>query len=153
MQVDVDAGETSSVAVAVPPLAGIQHVGLTVRDVDASEAWYGRVLGLRRLFAEDHHGGGGGWAVVLGGEDVPLNIGLEHHPDRSLDAFDERRTGLDHLCLQVPTRDDLDRWVLHLDEQGVPHSEVTDLHALGMVFSIVSFRDPDGIALELMAVA
>ena len=64
-----------------PTLAGIQHVGLTVRDVDASVEWYVRVLGLERQFDElHHHSDQGGYAVVLGTSDMSLNVGLDHHP-------------------------------------------------------------------------
>ena len=34
-------------------ISGIHHLGLTVRDVNASAAWYERVLGFRRT---DHYG-------------------------------------------------------------------------------------------------
>ena len=30
-------------------IRGIHHLGLTVRDVDASAAWYEEVLGFRRV--------------------------------------------------------------------------------------------------------
>jgi catechol 2,3-dioxygenase-like lactoylglutathione lyase family enzyme len=43
----------------VPRLAGIDHLGLTVPDVEACEAWYARVLGMTRLFVERHHQGTG----------------------------------------------------------------------------------------------
>lgn len=33
-------------------LGGIQHVGLTVTDVESSCEWYQRVLGLQRQFQE-----------------------------------------------------------------------------------------------------
>ena len=39
---------------ARPALAGIHHVAITVSDVEASAAWYERVLGLQRLPAPCH---------------------------------------------------------------------------------------------------
>ena len=48
----------------VPSLTGISHVGLTVRDVATSEAWYADVLGLVRLFVEPHSVGEGHTVVM-----------------------------------------------------------------------------------------
>jgi len=49
--------------------------------------------------------------------------------------------------LQRPSRDNLDAWVGRLDELGIAHDGIKDA-AYG---SGVSFRDPDGIALEFFA--
>jgi glyoxylase I family protein len=136
-----------------PVLSGIQHVGLTVSDVEASEAWYGRILGLHRAFVEPHHQSeAGGYAVVLGAEGVPINIGLEHHPAHGGDAFDPLRTGMDHVCFQVASRSDLDEWIVHLDREGVAHGDLVEFETMGMQFALISFSDPDGIAFELMSV-
>jgi catechol 2,3-dioxygenase-like lactoylglutathione lyase family enzyme len=133
-----------------PALAGIHHVGLTVADVEASAAWYERVLGLGRQFTEPHHGSAaGGYAIVLGTPDMSLNIGLDHHPGNDGDGFDPTRTGLDHLCLRVASLDDLHGWASHLDAEGVVHSGVYAME--GMPISLLTLRDPDGIQLELIA--
>ena len=114
-------------ASAGPALAGIQHVGLTVRDVGASAEWYMRVLNLQRQFEEPHHQSDqGGYAVVLGTPDMSLNVGLDHHPANSGEAFDPTRTGLDHLCFRVGDTAALDAWATHLDQQSVSHSGVRD---------------------------
>ena len=63
------------------------------------------------------------------------------------DRFDEDRVGLDHLSLAVPGADDLHAAAALLDEAGVAHGGVKDIG----VASILEFRDPDGIALELIA--
>jgi glyoxylase I family protein len=106
-------------------LLGIQHAGLTVTDVEASAAWYERVLGLTRQFTETHHKSEQrGYAVVLGGPDVSLNIGFDHHPANSGEAFDPSRTGLDHLCLQVSSVEELHAWADQLHAEGVAHSGV-----------------------------
>ncbi len=105
-----------------PTLTGIQHVGLTVRDVEASAEWYGRVLGLERQFEEaHHHSDEGGFAVVMGTPDMSMNVGLDHHPARDDDGFDPTRTGLDHLCFQVADVGALGAWAIHLDGHGVTH--------------------------------
>lgn len=131
----------------VPAVAGLQHLGLTVRDITASEAWYSRALGLVRLFVEPH-GSGDGYAVVMTRPGTPLFLGLDHHPDADREMFSPLRTGLDHLALQVARRTDLDDWIGHLDALGIEHGAVVEAggpppHAL------LGFRDPDGIPIEL----
>jgi catechol 2,3-dioxygenase-like lactoylglutathione lyase family enzyme len=131
-------------------LTGIQHIGLTVADVEASAAWYQRVLGLERQFDEPHRGSDvGGYAVVLGTPDMSLNVGLDHHPAHGAEPFDPARTGLDHICFHVGGTDDLDAWADHLDRLGIAHSGAYAMD--GMPVSLLTFRDPDGIALELIA--
>jgi catechol-2,3-dioxygenase len=133
-----------------PELTGIQHVGLTVRDVEASAEWYQRVLGLHRQFEEPHHHSDeGGYAVVLGTPDMSLNVGLDHHPANDGDGFDPTRTGLDHVCFQVGSIDDLTKWATHLDRHAVTNSGVYAME--GTPFSLLTFDDPDGIQLELIA--
>jgi catechol-2,3-dioxygenase len=59
-------------------------------------------------------------------------------------AFDERRVGLDHLAFRVSDRDELLKWVAHLDANAVPHSGIIDI---GFGPTVV-FRDPDNMQLE-----
>ena len=141
---------SESGATVSPELTGIQHVGLTVRDVEASTEWYQRVLGLHRQFEEPHHHSDeGGYAVVLGTPDMSLNIGLDHHPANDGGGFDPTRTGLDHVCFQVSSIDDLTAWAAHLDRHAVTNSGVYAMQ--GTPFSLLTFNDPDGIQLELIA--
>jgi catechol 2,3-dioxygenase-like lactoylglutathione lyase family enzyme len=65
------------------------------------------------------------------------------------DRYDEDRVGLDHLSFSLGSRADLDDAVTVLEGLGVAHSGVKDI---GGAF-IREFRDPDNIALELMAPA
>jgi catechol-2,3-dioxygenase len=74
-------------------------------------------------------------------------FGLHHFPDPAAGGFDERRPGLDHVAFGVGDRADLEKWARRLDELDVAHGGVVDAH----YGSGLSFRDPDGIALELFA--
>jgi catechol-2,3-dioxygenase len=60
-------------------------------------------------------------------------------------VFDERHIGLDHIAFQVANRDELQRWVAHLEANGVAHSGIADM-SYGPT---LVFRDPDNIQLEL----
>jgi catechol-2,3-dioxygenase len=130
-----------------PSLTGISHVGLTVRDVTTSEAWYSDVLGLVRLFVEPH-GTGDGHTIVMTRPGTALFLGLDHHPEADQQLFSERRTGLDHLALGVETRQDLDGWAAHLDSRGIEHSSIVEVGAPAP-HAQMTFRDPDGIAIEV----
>jgi glyoxylase I family protein len=62
-------------------------------------------------------------------------------------AFYERRPGLDHVSFGCADRAEIRRWAARLTQLGVAHGEVVEAHyGVGL-----SFRDPDGIALELFA--
>lgn len=143
--------ETASASTTVTrTVAGIQHVGLTVTDVESSCEWYQRVLGLQRQFQEPHHRSDrGGYAVVLGTADMSLNLGLDHHPGNGGEPFDATRTGLDHVCFRVASVEVLNDWAAHLDHEDITHSGVYAMD--GMPISLLTFQDPDGIQLELIA--
>ena len=139
--------ETSPSTRAAPDLAGFQHVGLTVRDIVASETWYTNVLGLVRAFVEPH-ATGEGYAIVMTRPGTGLFVGLEHHPDADKEPFSPRRTGLDHLAVQVPSREAIDDWIGHLEATGAEHEAVVE-NEEPVRLALVLVRDPDGIPIEL----
>jgi catechol 2,3-dioxygenase-like lactoylglutathione lyase family enzyme len=75
-------------------------------------------------------------------------IGLHQHGTTApIGQFSEYRVGLDHVAFGVENRGELEKWASRLDELGVAHGDIKD-PAYG---SGLSFRDPDGIALEFFA--
>jgi glyoxylase I family protein len=133
---------------AAPAVTGYHHLGLTVRDIEASEAWYARVLGLARAFVEPHRGGTG-HAVVMTRPGAGWFLGLDHHADADRQLFSARRTGLDHLAFGLPGRADLDAWAARLDALGVEHGPIFEA-AEPVPHALAVFRDPDGIPVELI---
>jgi glyoxylase I family protein len=131
--------------------ATVHHIALTVTDLPASRAWYRRLIGTEPVVDEDvpplpgHHKGFHHTIFVLPGGVV---VALHAHPgtDRA-DRFDEARTGLDHIGFTCADRAELQRLEARLDELGVRHGGIAD-DGLGHG---LSFRDPDGIALEFWA--
>ena len=120
----------------------LTHVALTVRDLSVSVPWYEALLEARPVLDEDtdpdfHH-----TVYLLGNGNL---LGLHQHktpaPD---DDFSEYRIGLDHVSFAVANRAELEKWTQRLDELGVAHGGIKD----ATYGSGVSFRDPDGIALE-----
>ncbi|MGH7610237.1 MAG: VOC family protein [Candidatus Dormibacteria bacterium] len=136
---------------AVPTVTGFQHLGLTVRDIAASEDWYTRVLGLVRLFVEPH-GTGDGYTIVMTRPGTALFMGLDHHPSADRKMFSELHTGLDHFAIQVAGREDIDEWLTHLDAMGVERGALIEATE-PVRRAQVTFRDPDGIPIELFWLA
>ena len=132
---------------------GYGHVRLTVTDIARSRAFYDRVFGFPVAFEVPDGAdeatreslaflyGGVIYAVPGGGL-----LGLRPVAPEG-DRFDEDRVGLDHLSFAVGSAAELQDAVALLDEAGIAHGGVKDIG----VASIVEFRDPDGIALELFA--
>jgi catechol-2,3-dioxygenase len=75
-------------------------------------------------------------------------LGLHQHGTPAPEGdVSEYRVGLDHVAFGVADRAELERWARRLDELGVAHGEIKD----ASYGSGLSFRDSDGIALELFA--
>ena len=133
----------------VTTIAGIHHLGFTVSDVERSARWYGDVLGFEIV------GGLGSpgderQKTFLRHTDLGIRVGLVQHQSSSHEPFDETRTGLDHLDFVVSSRDQLDEWAQRFTELGVPFSPVADSFSIPGA-SVLVFRDPDNIQLELFA--
>jgi catechol-2,3-dioxygenase len=125
-----------------PPIA---HVALTVRDLSVSVPWYERLLDARPVLDEDtdpdfHH-----TVYLIGGG---MLLGLHQHKTPApAESFSEYRVGLDHVGFGCESRVELEKWASRLDELDIAHGGIKD----ATYGSGVSFRDPDGIALEFFA--
>src|SRR5262249_52231384 len=137
-----------------PSVSSYHHFAPTVSDVEASAQWYERVFGMTRLpVVFPHHGGGkGGYAGVLMEPRSGIGLGLHHHDTSPGQPFRGRRTGLDHMSFSVAGWADLDAWAGWLDSLGVENSGVVDTGD-PLPYSVVLFRDPDNIQLELFYMA
>lgn len=131
----------------MPGLGSIHHISLTVTDLEASVAWYERVLGVQAVAEEFHQGGK---AIILVEPRSGIGLGLHRHEGNPGEPFSETRTGLDHVAFSVATRADLEAWQRRLEGLGVPYSPIADVEE-PLAYSVVVFRDPDNIELELIA--
>jgi glyoxylase I family protein len=122
----------------------ITHVALTVSDLDKSVPWYKALFDADPVLDEDT-GAFRHVVWLVGGQTL---VGLHQFPDpTSVEPFDERRVGLDHLAFACESRKDLESWEGRLKELGIANGGVVD----APYGSGLSFRDPDNIALEFFA--
>jgi glyoxylase I family protein len=128
----------------MPTFPALTHVALTVRDLSVSVPWYEALFEAKPVLDEDtdpdfHH------TVYLLGNTL---IGLHQHGTPApAEEFSEHRIGLDHVAFGCENRAELEKWVSRLDELGIKHGGIKD----ASYGSGISFRDPDGIPLELFA--
>ena len=121
------------------------HVAITVTDLDRSTRWYSGLFGADPVLDEDETIGGFHHTVyALDGGQL---FGLHAHRQGTSETFDEHRTGLDHVSFGCQDRAALETWARRLDELGIAHGDIVD----ATYGSGISFRDPDGIALEFFA--
>jgi catechol 2,3-dioxygenase-like lactoylglutathione lyase family enzyme len=126
-------------------IPGVNHVAVTVRDIAVSGPWYEALIGATPVL--DEHTDAGFRHLVWALGDGTL-FGIHQH-DRSAtdEPFTEFRVGLDHVGFACADRAELERQQARLDEFGIAHGGIVD-ETYG---SGLSFRDPDGIALEFFA--
>lgn len=123
---------------------GVDHVSLTVRDLETSKHWYEEVLGLVTLRQARR---GGFTRAILHFPGQRSVMGLTQHDLNDAEPFRETRAGLDHVCFTVATRADLEEWTRRFDARGVAYSGIID-DAGG---AHIVLRDPDNIQLELLS--
>jgi catechol-2,3-dioxygenase len=123
----------------------LNHVALTVSDLGVSGPWYQRLIGADPLL--DEHTDAGFRHLVWAFDNGTL-FGIHQH-DREIEGgrFSEFRVGLDHVGFGCASRAELQEWVDRLNSHGIEHGGIVDEH----YGSGVSFRDPDGNALEFFA--
>jgi len=130
---------------AMSEFPALTHVALTVRDLSVSAPWYQALFDTEPVIDEDtdphlHH-----TVYLVGGGTL---IGLhQHETPAPAESFSEFRVGLDHVAFGVADRSELEKWAARLDELGIERGRIKD----ASYGSGVSFRDPDGIALEFFA--
>ncbi|MET0191308.1 MAG: VOC family protein [Pseudonocardia sediminis] len=130
----------------MPTFPAIHHLALSVTDLTVSEPWYVKLVGAepamtlsdgpfqRRVFA------------------LPSGqlMGLTQHDGVEKSAkFVPSAPGMDHVGFGVSGREEIEQWRDHLDSVGIEHSGVVEAD-YGLA---LSFKDPDGNALEFFHLA
>jgi glyoxalase family protein len=119
--------------------SGIHHVALVTRDVAASSAFYGEVLGLSRAPAFSGADAAFGDAMHTPGSLIALHEAQHAPPGRPGIG------GIHHTAFGVPTDAELLMWKRRLTDLGHVVSGPYDRG----YFTSIYFRDPDGQVLEI----
>ena len=126
-----------------PTLASVDHLVLTVADIEATVTFYTHVLGMS---SEVFHPADGSRRVGLSFGNQKLNL---HQAGAEFEPKSHRPTpGSADLCFL--TEITLDTWATHLSDAGVPIIEgpVARTGATGPLMSIY-VRDPDQNLIEI----
>lgn len=127
----------------MPEIVGAHHAAFTVSDVERSSAWYCDLLGFEQVMSGDD-------------EDVSVRVlahptfgwwtGLRQYHSKPNCKFDEFHTGLDHFAFSVADHAALEAWEEELRRRGdITFTPIAETP----IGSVIVFRDPDGIQLEL----
>lgn len=125
---------TSVTSSPIDPATRMGAVHLTVADLDRSVAYYRDGIGLELL---ERSGG----TASLGASGQEL-VGLVEVPGARPSS---RHTGLFHLALRVPEREDLARWLAHAARDGVALAGLSD----HFVSEALYLQDPDDHGIEI----
>ena len=125
-----------------PTHAGLRHVALNVRDLDAMKRFYVDLLGFAVEWEPDP-------------DNVYLSSGIDNlalHRSTPLTAGHEAAgagpSPLDHLGLIVRVAEDVDRWASFLEGNGVTIDAKPRTHRDGA--RSCYFRDPDGNRVQII---
>jgi catechol 2,3-dioxygenase-like lactoylglutathione lyase family enzyme len=119
-----------------PPLLGIRHVALFMRDLDAAERFWVDVMGYEVEWRPDADN-----VYLRGGTD---NLALH----RAAPGAEPSAGSLDHVGLAVPTPRDVDLWAEHLDRAGVYIKARPKTHRDGS--RSLYFHAPEGLLVQII---
>jgi glyoxylase I family protein len=107
--------------VVTPRFAKVSHISFSVRDAEATAAWWREVFAMESL--EDVSGDGWRGIVLIHPETATI-IEFQEHDANARERFDPRRTGFDHMGLLVSDRAQLVAWETSLPRpKGGPHAD------------------------------
>lgn len=126
-------------------ILGVDHLDLTVTDLQHSLQFYEKILGalgFRRLVHPYYHGF----------HNAHLIVGIKEAGAQEKAAGHNRfRAGLHHLALKAKRRTDVDRFHAFLVSEGITVLDPpADYPEYGPHYYAVFFADPDGLKLELV---
>lgn len=130
-----------------PKLKALDHLVLTVKDIDTTVAFYTTILGMTHMPFEVADGSTR-HALAFGAQKINL-----HQADNTFDPKAAYPTmGSADLCFLTETK--IDQWQAHFDVTGTP-VEDGPVRRSGAQFPILSLyiRDPDGNLIEVSTAA
>ncbi len=127
-------------------ISRVDHIYLTVSDLGRSEIFYDKVmdlLGFKKGIAP------------IGGDThfhyFNQNLQISIRPARTGSTFDPYAPGLHHLCLEVPSKEEVDQIFGALRDIGVMVTAPSAYPEYAEDYYATFFQDPDGIRFEIVA--
>lgn len=124
---------------------GIDHIYITVTDLQRSESFYDRVLKDTLGFRKN--------TFVLGSDAhiqyFNRHFGYVLRPSRSSQAHDPYSPGLHHFCFRVDSIADVVSVANQLRASGIEASEAAHFPDYAPDYWATFFNDPDGVRLEV----
>jgi glyoxylase I family protein len=126
-------------------VVGIDHIYVTVSDLDASEQFYDRVLIKTLAFRKNKFRLAGDPHIQY----FNRHFGLVLRPSRVSARADPYSPGLHHFCLRVESVSDVHAVASQLRALGVNATEPRLYPEYASDYSATFFEDPDGVRLEV----
>ncbi len=126
----------------------VNHIDLTVADVDRSIEFYDSVLALLGYRRTNLYEGGAPCWAIADGERNGFSIAL--HKARSDQEHDRYTIGLHHLAFHADSLEDVDRTYADLQALGVEILDAPAEYDYTPGYYAVFWSDPDGIKLEIV---
>ena len=120
-----------------PPLLGIRHVALNVRDVQKSLKFYSNILDMKLEWMPDPEN-----VYLTSGQD---NLALHKLPEGTAPGTNQL---VHHIGILVKSPEDVDRWAERLRSHGVSLAQEPKTHRDGA--RSFYFHDPDGLLIQLI---
>jgi len=128
----------------MPAVIGIDHIYITVSDLEQSEKFYDAVMD------------------VLGFKKNKFQLEYENHiqyynrhfgyvirPSRSKDSHNPYSVGLHHFCLRVESKNEVDEVAIKLRDKNIAVSGPKQYSEYAPDYYAVFLSDPDGVKLEV----
>jgi catechol 2,3-dioxygenase-like lactoylglutathione lyase family enzyme len=119
----------------------LNHISFNCDDINATIAWYDRVLGIPEHAFQDYLGGGAGQRVLRASIDPPAYMALTQ---RQPAQIGQPRTGRPHFCWGIPDFN-VHRIMAALAEMKIPAQSTL---REGTTINGVNFDAPEGAGLQ-----
>ena len=129
----------------MPDVIGIDHIYITVSDLDVAEEFYDRVLIDVLGFRKNKFSVSGDPHIQYFNRD----FGFVLRPSRIATRHDPYSPGLHHLCLRVDSEADVRSVANQLRALGIRATEVKRYPEYAHDYAATFFESPDGIRLEV----
>ena len=128
----------------MPEIIGIDHVYITVSDMERSERFYDAVMNVLG-FRKNQFSMGGEKHIQY----YNRHFGYVLRPARDVLPHNSYTPGLHHLCLRVTSEAEVIEVSEKLKQENISASEAKRYPEYAPDYMAVFFSDPDGIRLEV----